>query len=259
MAKKSKHVNKEKLNIELDKYLYKGFDLYFVLGWIAAYISMPIEEDNDTFLPEGLIFDENKLTDEKSFEKLIDNLLAVYEEMAINVYEENKLIKPTLDFTSTQFNLEILIKDLPPEIKRNFLLWLMGYFIGFFVLSEDVFEENICEVELYEEKFTPSLFILSSCFLILVQYVDISFMGEEAQACFSELTDDISSMWETDEPDTEEIRTIENIHVKSEQEINLAYVVHSLNNIFYYTRANEEKRLNNSQAKNLLDNLMTRH
>lgn len=250
---KKKLTNLAELNNEIKAYLYVGFDLHFIHGWFNSYLSAPSDSEEDLVIPTYLILNEDLIQDEHKFAKTVDKLIAVYSELADNIFEKNKILRPLVDFNKPNSFDPLLFSA---ENKQNLLLWLYGYMTGYLVTSGDVTEYAPNE-KLLDEKFYPALFTLSVALIKLAQELPLDFMSSEMKTDFDELLVDVRSMWESDENDQAEV---EDIFTDSIAELDLADIVGALNDVFYVIRLSDENRFVNTQTNNsLLGKLATRH
>lgn len=245
-----KKVDLIELNQQFSAYCFAGYDLYFVHGWLCAYVSAASESDEDLFIPSYLIVDGAKLsneTEEHAFSKLVDQLVSVYCDLAEAVFEKNKPLRPIVDFSQANSGLT----KLELGQKRNLLLWLYGYLTGYLSIGGDISE--YCKDEtLLEERFYPALYTLCVAFFKLGQELDLSFMGDEAKTDFAELQQDLQEMWESDEEGV----AIEDIFAKETAAVELSSITTALNDLFYVIRISDEIRYaGNNHAVELLNKL----
>jgi len=71
-----------KLQQQIELYFYKGYNLFFIHGWFCAYLSSPSDSEEDLLIPTYLILDEEKITDETKFIKVVDDLMVLYNDLA---------------------------------------------------------------------------------------------------------------------------------------------------------------------------------
>lgn len=251
MLKKS-ITNFSELNRELQTYLYCGYDLHFVHGWFCAYLSAPSDSEDDLLIPTYLILNEDKIQDEVKFTKLIDKLVKVYSELADAIFENNKLIRPLIDFAKPN-GFDPL--TFTPEHKRNLLVWLYGYLTGYLALGGEI-SENIDDEQLLEEKFYPALFTLCVALFSLAGQVEVKFMESLVAEDFNELQDDLKSMWESEDGEAD----VELLFKDAMDELDLADIIGALNDLFYVMRVSDENRFAAQNHQNsLLGKLNTRH
>ena len=251
MIKKST-INLSEINQELKTYLFAGYDLHFLHGWFSAYLSAPSESEEDLLIPSYLILDEDSVAEEQKFAKLVDKLVNIYSDLAENIFENNKLIRPLIDFDKPNTFDPLLFTV---ENKRNLLVWLYGYLTGYLVLGNDV-TEYITDEDMLEGKFYPALFTLCVAFISLSQDVDKSFMSAKVADDFAELLGDLKSMWESEEDESD----IDSLFAESIAELDLADVIGALNDLFYVIRVSDETRYAaQSHQNSLLGRLSTRH
>lgn len=249
---KKKASDLEVLNNEIKPYLFQGYDLHFIHGWFTAYLSAPSDSEEDLLIPTYLILDEDNIKDEQKFAKIIDKLINVYSELADNIFEKTKLLRPLIDFNKPNSFDPLLFSD---EHKRNLLMWLYGYLTGYLVTATDITECTTNE-QLLEDKFFPALFTLSVALISLKSQVDLSFMSVDVKNDFDELLVDVKAMWESED---NELPTDE-LFASALAELDLADIIGALNDVFYAIRVIDESQFANSTANNtLLNKLVTRH
>lgn len=247
---KKKRIDLTELNQELDQYLYKGYDLFFIHGWFCSYISAPSDSEEDLVLPTYLILDEDKVTDEQKFAKLVDKLIALYSELSDNIFEKNKLLKPLINLNEpNKFDPQ----DLPTEAKQNLLIWLYGYLTCYLVTSADV-NEYISDQNLLDNKFYPALFTLNILLVKLSQEVTLDFLANNVREDFNELLSDIKQMWESDDENV----VVEDLFAKMSSDSDFNDIVSALNDVFYVIRISDENRFT-KQNNTILNKLNTRH
>ncbi len=240
------------LNQELVGYLYSGYDLHFIHGWFSAYLSAPSDSEEDLLIPTYLILDETKIVDEEKFTKLVDKLVKVYSELADAIFENNKLIRPLIDFAKPN-GFDPL--TFTAEQSKNLLVWLYGYLTGYLAIGGDI-TEYATDENLLEERFFPGLFTLCIAFFKLSQQVDLSFMSPEAAADFNELRSDLKAMWESEDGEGD----VEILISESIEELDMADVIGALNDVFYVIRVSDEARFAAQNSANpLLGKLTSRH
>lgn len=240
------------LNQELAAYLYQGYDLHFIHGWFCAYLSAPSDSEEDLLIPTYLILDETKIADEEKFTKLVDKLVKVYSELADAIFENNKLIRPLIDFAKPN-GFDPLA--FTAEQNRNLLVWLYGYLTGYLAIGGDI-TEYATDENLLEERFFPGLFTLCIAFFKLSQQVELSFMSSEASADFAELQADLKTMWESEDGEGD----VETLISESIEELDMADVIGALNDVFYVIRVSDEARFAAQNSANpLLGKLTSRH
>ena len=291
---KLKPINLELLNKELLGYVWPGYDLYFVHGWFAAYLSSPSDSEEDLLIPGYLILDETKITDEQHFSRLVDQLVVLYSELADAIYERNKLIRPLIDFKKPN-SFDQLSPDwlqLSKKSGRNLLNWLYGYLSAYLAISSDLEQYAVGDNldNLLKDKFYPALFTLCIALFSLTGKVHLTAksdnslnisldaspsseinlddspdnssdgsladISENVSNDLSELLIDIKSMWESIDGEGD----IDEIIVSAIDKLKLADIVTALNNIFYVTRLIDENKFNQSIPPNsLLSKLSTKH
>lgn len=250
---KKKVTSLSDLNNEIKSYLYAGYDLHFIHGWFSSYLSAPSDSEEDLVIPTYLILDEDSIQDEHKFAKTIDKLINVYSELADNIFEKNKMLRPLVDFNKPNSFDPLLFTN---DHKQNLMLWLYGYLTGYLVTSGDVTEYAPNE-KLLDDKFYPALFTLSVALIKLAKELPLDFMSAEMKADFDELLVDVRSMWESAENDQ---AAVEDTFVSAIEELDLADIVGALNDVFYVIRLSDEKRFASTQTNNtLLGKLSTRH
>lgn len=250
-------INMKKLTpeslISLDKgckqYFYAGYDLHFIHGWFAAYLTAPSDSEEDMVIPTYLVLNEKAITNEKEFSKFIDNLMRVYSDIANNIFDLNKQLKPLVDYAKpNNFSHD----DLNDTAKKNLLIWLYGYLCGTLSIDADI-TEYCNDEKLLEEKFYPALYTICCGFLLLNKSFNIAdLLAPNVVADFKELTEDIVEMWEADDGKTI-IDEINNLELSQA----LSSLVAALNNIFYVTRIADERKFANKQ-NSLLNKLNTK-
>lgn len=240
------------LNQGLAAYLYQGYDLHFIHGWFCAYLSAPSDSEEDLLIPTYLILDETKIADEEKFTKLVDKLVKVYSELADAIFENNKLIRPLIDFAKPNGFDPLTFTN---EQNRNLLVWLYGYLTGYLAIGGDI-TEYATDENLLEERFFPGLFTLCIAFFKLSQQVELSFMSPEASADFAELQADLKTMWESEDGEGD----VEILISESIEELDMADVIGALNDVFYVIRVSDEARFAAQNSANpLLGKLTSRH
>lgn len=240
------------LNQELAAYLYQGYDLHFIHGWFCAYLSAPSDSEEDLLIPTYLILDETKIADEEKFTKLVDKLVKVYSELADAIFENNKLIRPLIDFAKPN-GFDPL--TFTAEQNRNLLVWLYGYLTGYLAIGGDI-TEYATDENLLEERFFPGLFTLCIAFFKLSQQVELNFMSPEASADFAELQADLKTMWESEDGEGD----VETLISEAIEELDMADVIGALNDVFYVIRVSDEARFAAQNSANpLLGKLTSRH
>ena len=248
---KNTQANLAKLNQELVAYVWPGYDLHFLHGWFAAYLSAPSDSEDDLLIPSYLILDEDKIKDEQAFAKLVDKLVLVYTDLADSIYENNKLIRPLIDFAKPN-SFDPLLFSL--EHKRNLLTWLYGYLTGYLAIGGDVTEYATDEA-LLEDKFYPALFTLCIALFSLAREVKCENQAANVSVDFAELEQDLLAMWESE--DGEDITAAIEDAIK---ELDLADIIGALNDLFYVLRVTDEKRFAEKEpATTLLHKLTTKH
>ena len=225
-----------KLQQQIELYFYKGYNLYFIHGWFCAYLSSPSDSEEDLLIPTYLILDEEKITDETKFIKVVDDLMVLYNDLADKTYEQNKLIKPLVNIDEPN---NFGVNPMTPQEKTNLLFWLYGYLSGHLVIGVDITE--YCKDEaLLDEKFFPAVFTLCVGLLLLNKDKDISktnLFAADVLEDFKEICDDVMSMWEDDGESLED-----RLKEYSLSEVT-PNIVDALNSIFYVVRKSEEHRL----------------
>lgn len=239
------------LNQELKEYLYTGYDLHFVHGWFSAYLSAPSDSEEDLLIPTYLILDEDKIKDEQKFASLVDRLVAVYSELADAIFENNKLIRPLIDFARPNAFDPL---GFTPEQRRNLTMWLYGYLTGYLAIGGDITEYATNE-QLLEEKFFPALFTLCVAFFSLAGESDLGEVSAKVAEDFAELQIDLKSMWESEEDEDD----VDELIRESIEELDLADIIGALNDVFYVIRVSDESRFAASGQNKLLNKLATRH
>jgi hypothetical protein len=241
------------LNQELSAYLYAGYDLHFIHGWFGAYLSAPSDSEEDLLIPTYLILDETKIADEEKFTKLVDKLVKVYSELADAIFENNKLIRPLIDFAKPN-GFDPL--TFSPEQQRNLLVWLYGYLTGYLAIGGDI-TEYASDENLLEERFFPGLFTLCIAFFKLSQQVDLGFMSAEVAADFAELQADLKTMWESEDGEGD----VDELINDAIEELDMADVIGALNDVFYVVRVSDEARFvaQQNSANPLLGKLTSRN
>jgi hypothetical protein len=237
-----------KLNKQTQQYFYKGYTVHFMHGWFCAYLAAPSDSEEDLVIPTYLILDEAKISNERAFAQFIDDLMLLYSEIADNIFEHNKLIKPLVNLTNrNSFPIDALTTDE----KLNLQQWLYGYLCGHLVIGNDITE--YCDDEkLLDEKFFPALFTVCSAFLLLDKEVEInSTLAATALDDYEEVKADLIEMWEVAEG-----QTILDQLVQASLTNILADLVAALNTLFSVVRTVDEARFSgNMQHHNLLNKL----
>lgn len=249
---KKNNTNLTTLNQELVEYLHSGYDLHFVHGWFSAYLSAPSDSEDDLVIPTYLILDEAKIKDETKFAKLVDKLIAVYSDLADAIFENNKLIRPLIDFAKPNTFDPLLFTE---QHNRNLLVWLYGYLTGYLAIGGDITEYATNE-KLLEERFYPALFTLCVALFKLTQTVKLDFMAPEVAADFAELQVDLKTMWESEDDEA----VVDDLINESIEELDMADIIGALNDVFYVIRVSDESKFAaNTQQNSLLNKLNTRH
>lgn len=248
-----KTLNLVDLNNWLVKYTYAGLDLHFVSGWFAAYLSSINDEDQEELLlvPDFLIFDDNKITDEQDFSKLIDELVKLYSEVADRLFELNKPIQPLISLVKPNiFSTDNLTHDELQLLEA----WLLGYL--YFILTSEVDIAEICTNQaMLDEHYYPALFTLSVILIDLQIKLQSDKKTQEVTTYVGYLTEavfDLQEMWEP-ETDAEDKASMFSDALKT---VNYADIVPALNSIFFVVRKIDEERYANRQiSKSLLGKL----
>lgn len=252
MQKKSQSPDLAQLNQELLAYVWPGYDLHFVHGWFTAYLSSPSDSEEDLLIPSYLIIDESKIADEQQFSRFIDKLVAVYSALADSIYEQNKLIRPLVDFTKPN-SFDPLTFDAGQ--RKKLCQWLYGYLTGYLAIGTDI-TEYAYDHKLLDDKFFPALFTLCVAFFQLAGEIDWYGVDDKVKADFSELEQDLKSMWESEEDEGE----LDEVIAEATGQLDLADIVGALNDIFYVVRVCDEHVHNQNSVNNsLLGKLATKH
>lgn len=248
---KNQSLNLSQINTELTDFCYEGYDLYFVHGWFCAYLSAPSDSQEDLVLPTYLVLNEDKITDEHKFTKLVDKLMEIYTDLADNIFEKNKLIRPVVNLTDNSYEPDkfTLLQQ------QNLLKWLYGYLTGYLVLNGEV-TDYITDEKMLDEKFYPALFTLCVALIKLVaENIEIK-MEAKIQEDFSELLADIKAMWESEEGE----ELTDSLFNEAMAALDYNDIVTALNDLFYVMRVSDEKRMQALHHQNsLLGKLTTRH
>lgn len=246
---KSKAIDYIKLNKKANEYFYTGYDIFFMHGWMCSYLSAPSDSEEDEIIPCYLILNEENIKKEEEFTAFIDDLMLIFTELAENIYEKNKLIKPLINLsTPNNFNTD----NLSDEEQKNLLIWLYGYLNGYLSIGSDI-TEYCNDEKLLDVTFFPALQEICGTLLKLEDKNSPSniFSGTVLDN-YNDVHKDIIEMWEEDENG----RTIvEEFHDKSLQTL-LNGLVNALNAIFYTVRIADEARLNSQSVSPLLKNLV---
>ncbi|MDD3267339.1 MAG: hypothetical protein PHC75_09215 [Burkholderiales bacterium] len=240
-----KGINLEEINNEFKKYLHQGYDLFFIHGWFNAYLSAPSDSEEDLLIPTYLILDEDRIADENKFSKIVDKLVTLYSQIADSIFENNKPLKPLINFAKPNSFDPITFGD---EESKNLLMWLYGYLTCYLVTSGEA-AEYVTDEKLLEEKLYPALFTLSVALVTLSKSVTIDFMNEEVKTDFLEIVDDVKSMWESE---GNENLSVDEVFAQVEDKLDLADIVGALNDIFYVIRVSDENRFANTPNDNTL-------
>ncbi len=252
MYKNTHSIDLPQINLELLNYVYNGYDLHFIHGWFAAYLSSPSDSEEDLLIPTYLVLDESKIKDEQSFSKFIDKLVKIYANLADSIYEQNKLIRPLVDFAKPNTFDPLLFSD---EHRQNLLSWLYGYLSGFLAISDDISEYKI-EEKILDEKFYPALFTLCIAFFSLKSTVSLNNPADNVKEDMQELEQDLKSMWESEDGEED----VEILIASAIANLDLSDIVGALNDIFYVVRVIDETIYNNSSQQNsLLGKLVSKH
>jgi len=249
-SKKNKELDLSLINQKLTSYTYSGYDLYFLHGWFAAYLSAPNDSEEDLLIPDYLIVEEEKITDEQLFSKLIDELVVLYSAMAESLFEGNKPIKPLVDFSNSSFYTP---SSFSKEHMQNLLKWLYGYLAGFMAIGIDT--ESINDESLMEQRFYPALFTLCISLFYLDKSIKNKSFSKEFDLDYQELLGDLKNMWESQDGEDEIEQTISDSIAK----LDLADVATAINDIFYVIRKVDETKAAEQPSGKLLGQLTTRH
>lgn len=238
--KKFSHDELIKVANQINEYFYKGYDIHFIHGFIASYLSSPSDSEEDMVIPMYLVLDESTITDENKFTKFMDNLLELYKDLSDKIYEQNKLIKPLTNISHPNnfMNAEITI----PE-KTNLLNWLYGYLCCYLTIGADI-TEDCKDVDLLEKRFFPALFTICACFILLEREIGTSKLlyTEEALIDFNELKEDVINMWEDDENGS----FLDGLNKYKLNEA-IEHLVEALNSVFFVVRKIEETKFNTNE------------
>lgn len=252
MYKKINSADLVKLNKDLCTYFWPGYDLYFLHGWFLAYLSAPSDSEEDLLIPMYLVLDESTIKDEIHFSKVIDKLVKLYTDLAESIYEDNKLIRPLVDFEQPIKSDLSLFTDAD---KQHLLKWLYGYLNYYLAMDTDI-TEQIDNTELRENKLYPALFTLCVALFKLAQDFDLDGACEEVKQNFAELQLDLKEMWESEAGEQD----IDKIIAEAVEKFDLADINRALNDVFYVVRTNDEQNLASSSVENsLLNKLITKH
>ncbi len=234
------------------KYFYRGYDIMFLHGWFCAYLSAPSDSEDDCVIPSYLILNEEKIDDEKRFSKFIDELMLLYSDLAENIYEKNKLIKPLISLNSAN-NFDLTSVD--DKMKINLLVWLYGYMCGYLVIGVDI-TEYCSDDKLLEDKFYPALYTLCVIFLLLDQQIDVTTIFDEvAIEDYLDVKADILDLWESVDNGPTLLDAIQQIELDAA----IGELVDALNAIFYVIRVADENRYNQDTKNNTLLNRLVMH
>jgi hypothetical protein len=235
-----------KLNIEAQQHFYKGCDIFFMHGWFSAYLSAPSDSEEDDVIPTYLVLDEDKMSDEKAFTKFLDSLMDLFGEIADNLYEKNKALKPILNLNGASNSDNLTIQE-----KRNLFVWLYGYLSGFVVIGSDITE--YCKDEkLLDEVFFPALITICSALLLLAKEVNPKdIFAPNALEDYNDLCLDLDDMWENDEGGKTFLQTLEG----QEYTLPFSALCDALTAIFFVVRTADEARMSQQAVNPLLKNL----
>lgn len=247
-----KGINLEEVDNEFKKYLYQGYDLFFIHGWFNAYLSAPSDSEEDLLIPTYLILDEDDIADENKFSKSVDKLVTLYSQIADNIFENNKPLKPLVSFAKPNSFDPLTFTDVE---NKNLLMWLYGYLTCYLVTSGEA-AEYVTDQKLLDEKLYPALFTLSVALATLSKRISTDFMSEEVKTDFFEIVDDVKSMWESEE---NESLSVDELFTQVENELDLADIVGALNDIFYVIRVSDENRFAATPDETLLGKLNARN
>ncbi len=235
-----------KLNVEAQQYFHKGYDMFFMHGWFSAYLSAPSDSEEDDVIPIYLVLDEDKMPDEKVFTKFLDSLMDLFGEIADNLYDKNKALKPLI-------NLNVISNsdNLTLQEKCNLFVWLYGYLSGFVVIGSDITE--YCKDErLLDEVFFPALTTVCSALLLLEKEVDPKgIFASSTLEDYNDLCLDLDEMWESDQCGKTFLQTLEG----KKYTLPFSTLCDALTAIFFVVRTADEARLTQQGVNPLLKNL----
>ena len=234
------------LNKETNKYFYKGYDIFFIHGWFSAYLSAPSDSEEDDVIPTYLVLNEEKVIEEQVFNKFVDQLMLVFGDIAENIFEKNKALKPLVSLDITNVN-----DNLSAEEKHNLFIWLYGYLSGFVVIGSDI-TEYCRDDKLLDEVFFPALMTVCSALLLLAKELNPTQIFEESSLDdFNDLCLDLQDMWEADEEGKTLVDTLQG------EKFSLTYtdLTDALTAIFFVVRTADEARVNQESINPLLKNL----
>ncbi len=231
-----------KISIQINEYFYKGYDIYFIHGWIASYLSSPSDSEEDMVIPMYLVLDEDKITDENTFTQFVDNLLDLYKDLSDKTYEQNKLIKPLVNIMHPN---NFLIAETTVTEKTNLLNWLYGYLCCYLTIGVDMVE-HCHDVDLLEKRFFPALFTICACFILLEAEIGTASLlyTSDDLVDFQELKEDVESMWEDDENGS----FIDGLKKYTLAE-SMEHLIEALNSVFFVVRKTEETKFNADELK----------
>ncbi len=241
------------VNKWLSKYTYAGLDIHFVSGWFASYLSSVNDDSTEELLvPDFLIFDENKITNEQDFSKLIDELVKIYSDAADRLYEQNKLLQPMVDLTKPNV---IQIDDLSKEQLQALEAWLLGYMYFILTSEVDIAALSSNQTLLDEYYYYPALFTLSIILMDLQIKLQSDAKTNQSPTYVAYLTEtifDLREMWEADDDATNK----DTMFDEALANVNYNDLIPALNSIFFVVRKIDEERYANEQmSKSLLGKL----
>ncbi|RTK95618.1 MAG: hypothetical protein EKK64_06345 [Neisseriaceae bacterium] len=246
-----KSLNLVELNNWLVRYTYAGLDLHFVSGWISSYLSsVNDEEQEDLLIPDFLIFDEKRISNEQDFSKLIDQLVNLYSDMADRLYEQNKLIQPLINLEQPNV---VKMDNLNEKEKQALESWLLGYL--YFVLTSEVDIAALSNDQtMLDEHYYPALFTLSVVLMDLQTKLQSDKKNQTIPSYVGYLTEavfDLQEMWESEDASSKD-----DMFKDALSKVNYQDVVPALNSIFFVIRKIDELRYTNNQiSKSLLGKL----
>ncbi len=248
IPKKITKIDLIKLNQQTISYFYPGYDIYFIHGWFTSYLSSSSDSEEDLILPTYLLLNEDKTIDEKKFALFVDELMYIYSEIADNIYEKNRQIKPLGSLVSPN---DFSVLELDEPQKKDLLIWLYGYLCGYLVIGNDI-SEYCTNQNLLDNKFYPALYTICVVFLLLGNEINTNKLFKEiVLEDYEDVRADIIDMWE-DEENRTILDEIKNISLSEA----LSDFINALNTVFYVVRVGDEEHFSESSPNSLLKKLV---